>query len=193
MKALVEQPSIEKNEQWKYPKCRKQLAKPGPHPGQSPQLEEAPSNPKPQESPTSSSTGTLKGTIPTKNQYEILSEVEEEPETYPNPIPRDPVDQMVYPQISPLVQDATPPKEPEDGEIEEILEDDTDHDSANLHSTKKLGRKSNNQRRETISRRDIDLGKQSMLDGNTKKEPCPTWNQARSTPPKGGNPKTSSK
>jgi len=68
-----------------------------------------------------------------------------------------------------------------------------DPGATSLHSSKKPGRKSNNQRKEAVARREIDMGKQSTFDGHTKKEPKPLRNQSGSVPLKGSNPKSSSK
>jgi hypothetical protein len=65
--------------------------------------------------------------------------------------------------------------------------------NVNTQPFKKPGRKSSNECREEATRREIFMGKYSMLDGHTKKEPRPTINKGGSPPPKGGNPKHVSK
>jgi hypothetical protein len=63
----------------------------------------------------------------------------------------------------------------------------------NIPIAKKHGRPTNNQRREIVAKKDIDLGKHSTLDGNTKKELCILRNESGSNPPKWGASKSSSK
>jgi hypothetical protein len=81
----------------------------------------------------------------------------------------------------------------EEGEIEERSKNETDQDPSLLPSAKKLGRKSNNQRREATVKKYIDLGKQSTLDGHSKKEPQILRNKSGYAFPEGGLPKSSSK
>jgi hypothetical protein len=57
--------------------------KQGPQPQKSPPHEGAPSNPKSHEAPSSSSARKINDHIPTKNQYEILSDMEEDPKEDP--------------------------------------------------------------------------------------------------------------
>jgi hypothetical protein len=96
----------------------------------------------------------------------------------------------------PIISVIPPPSAheyPEEGELEGSSEDESVQDPTNIPTAKKPGRPTNNQRRETTTKKDIDLGKQSTLDGHTKKESHILRNQSGSAPPKGGASKSSSK
>jgi hypothetical protein len=92
-----------------------------------------------------------------------------------------------------IIQQSVHLPDQEEGEIGERSEEETNSRNVSTQPSKNPGRKSNNQHREAAERREIDMGKHSTLDIHTKKEPRPTRNQGGSAPPKGGNPKQSSK
>lgn len=106
-KVTPEAPPIEAQEQWQQPKRKKQNPKAMHRSEKAPPQEGPPSNPKSQEALATSSTSASKNDIPTKNQYEILSE-EEDPELEVSHTHHEALESGGVPPAPPIIPQSVP-------------------------------------------------------------------------------------
>jgi hypothetical protein len=176
-------------------KKKRQAMKQGPiaKPGNNPTL----SSPRP-----SAFVSQGKNPLVSKNQIESLSNMEVKAEQNTNPRPH------VFDESNHDLGDGGDGEVPplriiessldssvalKDGDHSKFSEEESRQESAPNAPQKKVGCKSNQQRREVATNMEKELGKHNTLDGMFRKELRASRNQGGPNPPEGGIPKSTSK